>query len=256
MPDMRDMPNDRPAPGRQSPLGGFTAPPADTGLSIDRLAQAFASMMGTSMGTSPSTGPVGVASPETLDAGIEIDASPDLDAADTAFRVTPKSILEAMLFVGLPGGEPLSSRRVAGLMRGVRPQEIDDLAIELRDSYAAENRPYEVVSQGDGWRMQLRKEHEAFATVLEQRSRTVRLDRESLDVLATVAWNQPVAAEQFVELGCDARPATLRQLVRRGLLELGRDADGEATYATTQKFLDLFKLASVRDLPKPTAPPG
>jgi segregation and condensation protein B len=252
MRDMPDMPDDRRGSGRSSPLGGFTAPPADTGLSIDRLAQAFASMMG----ESPSAGSLGVVSPETTEAGIEIDASPDLDAADTAFRVTPKSILEAMLFVGLPGGEPLSSRKVASLMRGVRPQEIDDLAIELRDSYAAENRPYEVVSQGDGWRMQLRQEHEAFAAVLEQRSRTVRLDRESLDVLATVAWNQPVATQKLVELGCDARPATLRQLVRRGLLELIRDADGEATYTTTQKFLDLFKLASVRDLPKPSAPPG
>ena len=175
---------------------------------------------------------------------------------DASCRVSPRTILEAMLFVGLPGGEPITSRRVASLLRGVRPQEIDDLAEELRGTYAAERRPYEVVSQGAGWTMRLRKEFESFGAVLEERSKTVRLDQESLDVLATVAWNQPVARDRLVELGCDARPATLRQLVRRGLLEIHREGEGDPAYATTQKFLDLFRIGSVDDLPKPHAPPG
>ncbi len=246
------MPDDR---RRSSPLEGLAAPPLDSGLSIDRLAQAFAGLMG---GAIPDTPPHAPPIDPAASPAIEIDASPDLDApeADGACRVSPRTILEAMLFVGLPGGEPITSRRVASLLRGVRPQEIDDLAAELRADYAADNRPYEVVSQGAGWVMRLTKEHEPFAQVLEERSRTVRLDQESLDVLATVAWNQPVARDRLVELGCDARPATLRQLVRRGLLELAREGNAEPTYATTPKFLELFGLSSLKDLPKPLAPPG
>ncbi len=238
-----------------SPLEGLAAPPLDSGLSIDRLAQAFAGLMGASApDASPHAGPI---DPATSPA-IEIDASPDLDAheADGACRVSPRTILEAMLFVGLPGGEPITSRRVASLLRGVRPQEIDELAAELRADYAADNRPYEVASQGTGWVMRLRDEYAAFAAVLEERSRTVRLDQESLDVLATVAWNQPVARDRLVELGCDARPATLRQLVRRGLLALHREGDAEPIYSTTPKFLELFRLSSLKDLPKPNAAPG
>lgn len=235
-----------------APPAGFTAPPDDGGLSIDRLAQAFAAMMGTA-------GPQADQPPADV---VQVDASPDLDettgADDDAARVTPLSILEALLFVGLPGGRPLSSRTVAGLIRGLRAEEVDDLAIELQRRCLANNCPYEVVSRDDGWVMRLRPEFARFGSVLEGRAKLVRLDAESLDVLAVVAWNQPVPRDRLVELGCDARPATLRQLVRRGLLEL-RHAEGDAaggpTYHTTPKFLEVFRLTSLADLPDPTEPP-
>ncbi|MFM8292916.1 MAG: SMC-Scp complex subunit ScpB [Planctomycetia bacterium] len=231
------------------PAAGFQAAPADGGLSIDRLAQAFAAMMGTE---DPYAAP-----PAEV---VHVDASPDLDeeagTADEACRVNPASILEALLFVGLPGGVPISSRTVAGLMRGVRPQEIDELAADLRHRYEADGCPYEVASEEAGWVMRLRPEFARFGSVLESRARLVRLDAEALDVLALVAWNQPVARDQLVELGCDARPATLRQLVRRGLLELRHDGGGDPAYRTTPKFLEVFKLESLADLPRPTDPPA
>jgi segregation and condensation protein B len=84
----------------------------------------------------------------------------------------------------------------------------------------------------------------------------VRLDAESLEVLAAVAWNEPVARDRLVEIGCDARPSTLRQLVRRGLLEMTRRADGEEpAYRTTAKFLEVFKVQGLADLPDPDVPP-
>ena len=125
------------APPAASPTG-FDAPPADSGLSIDRLAQAFAAMMGTA---DPYCEPA--VDGESV---VRVDASPDLDEAfasptddDASCRVSPLTILEALLFVGLPGGRPITSRKVAGLMRSVRPQEVDDLADELRRRYLANN---------------------------------------------------------------------------------------------------------------------
>jgi segregation and condensation protein B len=230
-----------------SPAAGFTAPPADGGLSIDRLAQAFAAMMGQADTPQP---------PEAASV-VHVDASPDLDeAADDQCPVSPISILEALLFVGLPGGKPLSSTLVAGLMRGVRPQEVDDLAAELERRYRADNCPYEVASREDGWVLRLRSEFAGFGTIVERKARQVRLDAESLDVLSLVAWHQPVPRDRLVEMGCDARPATLRALVRRGLLALEQAAEGEAVYLTTPKFLEVFRLASLADLPPPNEPPG
>ena len=230
---------------------GFAAPPADGGLSIDRLAQAFAAMMGHAPApTEPAPAAV-----------VHVDTSPDLDegvtGADDDARVSPLSILEALLFVGLPGGEPISSQVAAGLMRGVEPHEVDDLAAELERLYREENRPYEVASRGGGWVMRLRPEFSSFGAVLEQRSRMVRLDAESLDALAVVAWHQPVPRDKLIEFGCDARPATLRTLVRRGLLALEKSDDPDAvpSYVTTQKFLDVFKLDRIEDLPPPNEPP-
>jgi len=243
-------PRKNPRTDAPSPAG-FTGQPADGGLSIDRLAQAFAAMMGTTPAADSGTADV-----------VSVDTSPDLDdglpaADDDLCRVTPLAILEALLFVGLPGGKPLSSRGVSELIRGVRPAEVADMAEELRRRYAAEGRPYEVAAADDGWVLRLRPEFSRYGSVLEGRARTVRLDAEALDVLALVAWNQPVPRDRLVELGCDARPAVLRQLVRRGLLELRPPAAADAapTYHTTQRFLEVFGLAALADLPDPTAPP-
>lgn len=229
---------------------GFTASPDDGGLSIDRLAQAFAAMMGTA-------DPLADQPPADV---VQVDASPDLDdtpsSDDDAARVTPLSILEALLFVGLPGGRPVSSRTVAGLVRGVRPEEVDDLAIELQRRCRANNCPYEVVSRDDGWVMRLRPEFARFGSVLEAKARLVRLDAQALDVLAAVAWNQPVPRDKLVEFGCDAGPAVLRQLVRRGLLEVVQEEGGEPCYRTAPKFLEVFKLGSLADLPAPNDPPA
>ena len=243
-------------------LGGFEGPPADGGLSIDRLAQAFAAMMG-------EQDPYGSATQGTQEV-VEIDASPDLDetvnAADTpqtpTCRVNPQSILEALLFVGLPDGQPLSSEKVASLMRGVRSSEIDEFARDLAHHYEINGCPYEVVSEGSGWILRLRKEFRQYGAVLEAKTRRVRLDAGALDALAVVAWNQPVAREDLTRLGCDTTPAVMRQLVRRGLLELVKLPRGQIDtqeevpcYRTTPRFLEVFQLRSLSDLPDPHEPP-
>jgi chromosome segregation and condensation protein ScpB len=65
-----------------------------------------------------------------------------------------------------------------------------------------------------------------------------------------------VPRDKLVEFGCDAGPAVLRQLVRRGLLELVHEEGGEPCYRTTPKFLEVFKLDSLADLPAPNDPPA
>ena len=62
--------------------------------------------------------------------------------------------------------------------------------------------------------------------------------------------------DKLVEFGCDAGPAVLRQLVRRGLLELVQEEGGEPCYRTAPKFLEVFKLDSLADLPSPHDPPA
>ena len=60
----------------KKPSGGFGGPPAEGGLSIDRLAQAFAAMMGEQE-------PYETATKGTQEV-VEIDTSPDLDETSDA----------------------------------------------------------------------------------------------------------------------------------------------------------------------------
>ena len=73
-----------------------------------------------------------------------------------------------------------------------------------------------------------------------------------MDVLAIIAYHQPIAAEQIDRLRGKPSGHILSQLVRRDLLRIDRPADKKAkpTYATTERFLDLFGLENLQELPR------
>ena len=59
---------------------------------------------------------------------------------DDACELCPRSIVEAILFVGHPKNEPMTAEQIAALMRGVPAREIDELVSELNQAYL-ETRP-------------------------------------------------------------------------------------------------------------------
>ena len=71
-------------------------------------------------------------------------------------------------------------------------------------------------------------------------------------MLAIVAYQQPLTAEQVGKQRGKPSSHVIAQLVRRGLLRLEREAGKRqaAHYSTTERFLELFGLESLRDLPQ------
>ena len=182
-----------------------------------------------------------------------IQPAADLPAGDdAACEITPRSILEAMLFVGHPTGEPLLSERIAALMRGVRPAEIDDLVRELNAEYEQTAAPYAVVSVGAGYQLALRPQFGGLRDSFYGRVREARLSQSAVDVLAIVAYHQPMTLVDIDRLRGKPSGGILAQLVRRDLLALGRPAENKAkpTYRTTDRFLDLFGLDDLSELPR------
>jgi segregation and condensation protein B len=171
---------------------------------------------------------------------------------DDACAVTPKSILEAILFVGHPGNEPLASERIAALMRGVTAREIDELVTELNAQYAAEGCPYAIVSVDLGYQLALKPEFAPLRDAFYGRVREARLSQAAIDVLAIVAYQQPIAQDDIDRLRGKPSGTILSQLVRRDLLILNRPAEkkGKAVFRTTDRFLDLFDLDQLADLPR------
>jgi segregation and condensation protein B len=226
--------------------------PDDQGLSLNELSQAYAALL--SKGADPYSDTPGPATEDSigivpLDEDIAPIATSDQDAG---FAVTHKSILEAILFVGHPTGEPLTSERIAGLMRGVRPAEIDDLVRELNAEYAASEAPYLIHSVGPGYQLALLPEFGPLRDTFHGRIREARLSQAAIDVLAIVGYHQPVAADEIDRLRGKPSGAILSQLVRRDLLAMERPAEKKAKpqYRTTSRFLDLFGLDDLAELPR------
>ena len=84
------------------------------------------------------------------------------------------------------------------------------------------------------------------------RIREARLSQAAIDVLAVVAYQQPLTAEQIGRLRGKPCSHVLSQLVHRGLLRIERKPGKRRTvqYFTTDRFLDLFGLQTLADLPR------
>ena len=113
-----DVPGDRDAPTESDAaelgLEHFVDVPDDDTLSLEELSHAYARLM--QQGEDPYEPPGDDEPPPAV---------ADDDPAATAYHVTPRAIVEAILFVGHPENEPISARQIADLMRGVGESEVD-----------------------------------------------------------------------------------------------------------------------------------
>jgi segregation and condensation protein B len=171
---------------------------------------------------------------------------------DDSCQLSPRTILEAMLFVGSPANEPLTSVRVAELMRGVQPEEIPDLVAGLNQRYTADGCPYQIVSEESGYRLILRQGFDGVRQRLYGRVREARLSPAAIEVLSLLAYRQPLTAEEISRLRGLPSNHLLAQLVGRQLLRIERsETPGQRPlYHTTHRFLELFGLESLEDLPQ------
>jgi len=136
-------------------------------------------------------------------------------------------------------------------MRGVEAEEIPALVDELNQRYRASGRPYLVSHVGSGYRLVLRERFRALRNRFYGRVREARLSQAAVDVLAVVAYRQPITAEEVSRMRGKPSSHVLGQLLRRGLLRIQRKEPlgRKAGYFTTDRFLGLFGLGSLEDLP-------
>lgn len=186
------------------------------------------------------------------DAAEERVGKPARNAQPRDSAVSPRNILEAMLFVGTPTNEPLTREEAASRMRGVTPEELDQLVEQLNGQYDALGCPYHIVTAGAGYRMVLRDEFHSLRDNFYGKVRQARLSQAAVDVLSVVAYRQPVTREDVDELRGKDSGGLLRQLVRRELLrvEMPKAKGDGRYYFTTERFLALFGLRDLDDLPQ------
>ncbi len=157
-------------------------------------------------------------------------------------------LVEAMLFVG---GAPLTAARAAEALRGLTGEQFAEIVDGLNRRYRHQNRPYRVRRYDEGFELALQPQYRAVQERLAGSPREARLSQAALDVLALVAYRQPTTRQELEsQRGADCG-ATLKQLVRLGLVAVqGAGSVGGSCYGTTARFLSLFGLRSLDDLPR------
>ena len=153
---------DEPTPPAQAvseqSLGGGREGTDQGGISLDQLSEAFAEML--QAGGEPAAPMDGGDAPAL---GAADYHGPMGDTADPdRNHINPRDLLEAMLFVGHPDGEPLTKEQVTAILRGVLPSEVDELVGELNAIYAHDGSPYEIIGRGAGYQLVLRPAYQSI----------------------------------------------------------------------------------------------
>ena len=174
---------------------------------------------------------------------------------DSAPLVSEKQVVEAALFVG---GMPLTAKKLSSLFHTDHGFGfVECLLDELNRQYADEGRPYVITLGEGGYRLSLLPEFESVRNkVFGYGPRDVKLTQDTLEVLALVAYQQPITKSQMETLGKSNAGPVLRQLLQRELIRIDRahappnsKSKNDPPYVTTPRFLSLFGIGKLSDLP-------
>jgi len=165
---------------------------------------------------------------------------------DEETRSQLRKALECVLFVAT---KPLPLEEISRILQVPLDEALmllNELAVEYeRRSGLA------VVEVAGGWRMVTRPEFAHYIARLHPPQR-IRLSRGSLEVLAIIAYHQPITRPEIEQLRGVDSSAAIQSLLEHGLIQVVgyKETVGRPRlYATTQKFLELFGLRSLEELP-------
>ena len=160
---------------------------------------------------------------------------------------SPLQIIEALLFVG---GQPLKSEHAEEVIRGLTHEQFRETVESLNRLYRAQNRPYQILRGSQGYSLRILPRYSTIRERLFGGPREARLNQSALDVVSLIAYRQPIPKSEIDNLRGVESGGVVRQLVRLGLISLAGTANGESLYATTERFLEVFRVRSIEDLPE------
>ena len=197
-----------------------------------------------------------LAEPVPAEPVVEQPAMEAVDAVDA--RVGSLSArVEAAL---ISAERAVSAGKLAEALELEHSGPVHEAVAELNAAYEAEGRAFRVESVAGGFRVMTLPEHAGFLGTLHRSRSSGRLSPAALETLAVVAYRQPVLRAELEAVRGAACGEVLRSLMERHLVRIAGRAEEVGRpmlYGTTPRFLEVFGLASLADLPdreEPAAP--
>lgn len=165
-----------------------------------------------------------------------------------ASNKTIKSAIESMMFVW---GEPLDIKEIAEIFN-MDKKEIYNLCKELQEEYEQEGRGIVIREVNRSFQFVTRSENLGYVERLCTPVKHKKLSQSALEVLALVAYKQPVTKgeiEAVRGIRCDR---VIEGLTKKNLIaEVGRSTSvgRPVLYGTTDEFLRQFGFETLKDLP-------
>jgi len=186
---------------------------------------------------------------EGLDPTAESSPEDGGDPYDETFEPTVESVVEAVLFAS---DEPLTDARLATIVETTAKQvrrTVDD----LNEKYRCNGSAFRIEQVAGGYQMlTLPPFNHWLGKLLRVRSDN-KLSPAALETLAIIAYKQPVIRADIEAIRGVAAGEVIRSLMYKGLVKIVGRAEilgRPMLYGTTKKFLEVFGLNTLKDLPK------
>ena len=162
---------------------------------------------------------------------------------------TVESVVEAVLFAS---DEPLREGRLADTI-GAKAKQIRQHIKNLNEKYEANNNAFRIEQVAGGYQMLTLSPYNHWLKKLLRVRDEGKLSPAALETLAIIAYKQPVIRADIEVVRGVAASEMIRNLMYKGLVKIVGRAEvlgRPMLYGTTKKFLEIFGLNSLKDLPK------
>ena len=159
------------------------------------------------------------------------------------------AVLEGLSFV--VGEDGLTLDQIEDVLE-INEEESKELLKELRSRYENDDRGLRIDFLGNRFKLTTKFEHKEYYQKLIENPNTNTLSQAALEVLAIIAYNEPITRIKVDEIRGVSSAQLVRKLVAKGFIkEVGRsDVPGKPIiYETTSEFLDYFGLPNIEALP-------
>lgn len=166
------------------------------------------------------------------------------------FRQERLGILEGLLFA--VGDEGISTQQLEYVL-DVNEVEIKSLLIELRDRYASISSGFDIIEVAGVYKMTTKKDHAIYLKRLIQNPNQRGLTNAALEVLAIIAYRQPITRHEIENIRGASSDNVLRKLLTFSLIEEAGRLEGPGRpilFRTTDDFLDYFGIKTLEELPE------
>ena len=186
---------------------------------------------------------------------IEDSLEPDHCASqiDQQLRQHLKRVMEALLFAS-PDPIPLAKlREITDTILPIPPRQLRQILEELKQDYLTQQRAFKLEEIAQGYVLRTYEEYAPYLDQLHRQKRGEKLSYASTEVLAIIAYRQPITRPQIDAIRGVDSSGTIMQLLERQLIEpVGKlEAPGRPTlYGTTKEFLKHFGLKDLNELKK------
>ena len=165
-------------------------------------------------------------------------------------RDRPMALVEAVLLVAK---EPITSRRLAQAAGLSDPTQARTTVRRLNECYARTGTAFRAEEVGGGWQLLTHPSFGGWVRRLHPSNIGIRLSAPALETLAVVAYRQPVLRAEVESIRGVQCGEMLRQLMDRDLVRIvgkSRDLGRPFLYGTTPRFMQVFGLRNLDDLPR------